>query len=93
MAGDLTKMILTLSKEIKAELQTIEKIIVTLPIAEMKKMIAETTNNIEDRMKGLEDSCSELKKIILDRSTQHFNIDPTLLEQWDPTMMVLKHSP
>ena len=93
MAEHLTKIILTLSKEVKAELQTIEKIIATLPIAEMKKMIAETTNNMEDRMKGLEDSYSELKQIILDRSTQHFNTDPTLLEQWNPRVMVLKHSP
>ena len=73
MAEDLTKIILTLSKEVKAELQTMEKIIATLPIAEMKKMIAETTKNMEDRMKGLEDIYSELKQIILDRSTQHFN--------------------
>ena len=27
------------------------------------------------------------------RTTQNFNLDPSLLKKWDPTTMVLKHSP
>ena len=41
----------------------------------------------------LEDRYNELKEIIPDRTIQHFNLDPSLLEKWDPTVMVLKHSP
>ena len=41
-------------------------------------------------MCGLEDKYNKLKEIILHRTTQHFNLDPSLLEKWEPTAMVLK---
>ena len=43
-------------------------------------------------MCSLEHRYNELKEIILHRTTQHFNIDPSLLEKWDSTVMILKHS-
>ena len=44
-------------------------------------------------MSSLEDKYNELKEIILQRTTQHFNLAPSLLEKWNPAEMVLKHSP
>ena len=46
----------------------------------MKNEIAEATNIMEERMNTLEQSYNELKEIILHGTTQHFNIDPSLLE-------------
>ena len=39
------------------------------------------------------DKYNELKEIILHRTAQHFTIDPSLLEKWNPTTILLKHSP
>ena len=58
----------------------------------MKNEIAEASNIMEERMSSLEDKYNELKEIILQRTAQHFTIDPSLLEKWNPTNMVLKHN-
>ena len=93
MAEDLTKIQFTLCNEIKAELLAVQKSVAAIPFDVMKNEIAEAANIMEERMSTLEQSFSELIEIILHRTTQHFNIDPSLLEQWNPTTMVLKHSP
>ena len=93
MAEDLTKIQFTLCNEIKAELQAVKESATAIPFSDLKKNIVEATTNLEERMCGLEDKYNELKEIILHRTTQHFNLDPSLLENWDSTSMVLKHSP
>ena len=93
MAEDLTKIQFTLCNEIKAELKAVKESVAAIPFSDLKKKIVETTTNLEERMCGLENKYNELKEIILHRTTQHFKLDPSLLEKWDPTIMVLKHSP
>ena len=93
MAEDLTKIQFTLCNKIKAELQAVKELVVAIPFSNLKKNIVEATTSIEERMCGLEDICNELIETILHRTTQHFNLDPSLSEKWDPTTMVLKHSP
>ena len=93
MAENLTKIQFTLCNEIKAELQVVKESVTAIPFTDLKKKIVETTTSLEKRMCGLEDKYSELKEIIIHRTTQPFNLDPSLLENWEPTTMVLKHSP
>ena len=93
MAEDLTKIQFTLCNEIKTELQAVKESVAAIPFTDLKNKVTEATTNLEERMCGLEDRYNELKEIILHRTAQHFTIDPSLLEKWDPTVMVLKHSP
>ena len=93
MAEDLTKIHFTLCSEIKTELQAVKDSVAAILFTDMKNKVAEATTNLEEGMCSLEDRYNELKEIILYRTTQHFTIDPFLLEKWDPTVMVLKHSP
>ena len=44
-------------------------------------------------MEALEKNFSELKDIIMIRTNQSFKVDPELLEQWNPTMLVIRRSP
>ena len=71
----------------------VQKAVAAIPFDTMKNEIAEASNIMEERMSSLEHKYNELKEIILHRTIQHFNIDPSLLEKWNPTDMVLKHSP
>ena len=84
---------LTVCNEIKAELKVVKESVTAIPFSDLKKKIVETTTCLEERMCGLEDKYNEMKEIILHRTIQYFNLDPSLLEKWDPTTMVLKHSP
>ena len=93
MAEDLTKIQFTLCNEIKAELQAVKESVAAIPFSDLKKKIVETTTSLEERMCGLEDKYNELKEIIIHRTIHPFNLDPSLLEKWDSTTMVLKHSP
>ena len=83
MAEDLTKIQFTLCNEIKAELQAVKESVAAIPFSDLEKKIVETTTSLEERMCGLEDKYNELKEIIIHRTTQHFNLDPSLLEKWD----------
>ena len=80
MAEDLTKIQFTLCNEIKVELQAVHKAVSAMPFTVLKNNITEATNNLEERMCGLDERYNELKEIILHRTIQHFNIDPSLLE-------------
>ena len=93
MAEDLTKIQFTLCNEIKTELQAGKESVAAIPFLELKKKVTEATIKLEKRMCGLEDRYNELQEIILHGTAQHFTIDPSLLEKWDPTAMILKHRP
>lgn len=93
MAEDLTKVQLILCNDIKAGLTALKDSIVDLPFSDLYKKISETASSLEKRMTGLEESYKELKDIIQKRTTQHFSLDPSLLETWNPKEMVLKYSP
>ena len=89
MPEDLTKIQFTLCNKIKTELQAVKKSVAAIPFPELRNKVTEATTNLEERICGLEDRYNELKEIILHRTAQHFTIDPSLLEKWDPTTMVL----
>ena len=44
-------------------------------------------------MEALEKNFNELKDIVMIRTNQSFKMDPKLLEQWTPTMLVIRRSP
>ena len=93
MAEDLTKIQFTLYNEIKTEPKAVKKSVAAIPFSDVEQKVVEATTSLEERTCGLEDKYNELKEIILHRTTQHFNLDLSLLEKWDATVMVLKHSP
>ena len=47
---------------------------------------------VNERMEALEKNFNELKDIIMIRTNQSFKMDPKLLEQWNPTMLVIRRS-
>ena len=89
MAEDLSRFQLTLCNEIKAELKAVKEAVTAIPLADLKQTFVESTASLEERMCGLEDKYNELKEIILHRTTQHFKLDPYLLEKWNPAEIVL----
>ena len=93
MAEDLTTAQLILCKEIKAEIQEVKETIAAIPFVAMQKDITEATTNLENRMNNLQERHSELKELIIHRTSQHVITEPAKLTQWDPCTMVLKHSP
>ena len=93
MAEDLTKVELIICKEVKSKIQAVKETITAIPFKEMQKNVAEATFMLEERMNSSEDHYNEFKEIIINRTTQNFITDPTLLEHWNPTDMVIKYSP
>ena len=81
MAENLTKIQFTRCNEIKAELQAVKESVDDNLFTDLQKEIAETAASLEERMFGLENKYNELKEVILHRTNQHFNIDPSLLEK------------
>ena len=65
MAEDLTKVVLILCKEVKAEIQSVKKSITAIPLKEMQKSITEATLMREERMNNLEDQYSKLREIVI----------------------------
>ena len=81
MAEDLTKIQFTLCNEIKTKLQAVKESVAAIPFSDLQKKIVETTTSLEERMCGLEDKYNELKEMIIHRTTQPYNLDPSLLRE------------
>ena len=79
--------------EMKGDWQTMNYQISNIPIAEIRKEQIQTAEKLNERIEALEKCFNELKDIIMLRTNQSFNIDPELLKQWDPTMLVIRRSP
>ena len=93
MAEDLTKVQLILCNEIKTEIQAVKNIITSFPFEEIQRNFSEIATILDERMTNLEDQHSKLKDIMKKGTTQNYIANPALLEHWNPSDLVIKHSP
>ena len=93
MAENLSKIQYLLCGEIKQELKLLKESIATIPFQELTKQIQELASNLEVQMSTLEYTYKNLNDLILQPTTQQSQLDPTLLERWNPIDMVLRYSP
>ena len=77
----------------KGELQSIHNQLSHIPIEEIRKEQKQAFEKVNERMEALEKNFNELKDIIMIRTNQSFKVDPKLLEQWNPKMLVIRRSP
>ena len=85
VAEDLSKTQYLLCGEIKEELKSLKQSIADISFQELSKQLQELTRNLETRMCTLELNHKALKDIILQRNKQQSQLDPSLLERWDPS--------
>ena len=93
LVESLTKTNLLLVADMKSELQSIHNQLSTIPFEEVRKEQSQSFDKVNERMETLEKNFNELKDIVMKRTTQSFKMDPKLLEQWNPTMLVIRRSP
>ena len=95
VAEDLSKtqyLLYLLCGEIKQELRLLKESITAIPFQELTKQIQELANNLEVQMCALELTYKNLKEVILQRTKQQSQLDPFLLERWNPVDTVLRYS-
>ena len=93
LVESLTKTNLLLVADMKSELQSIHNQLSTIPLEEVRKEQSQSFDKVNERMETLEKNFNELKEIGMKRTNQSFKMDPKLLEQWNPTMLVIRRSP
>ena len=77
----------------KGELQSINNQLSHIPIEEISKEQAQAFEKVNERREALEKIFSELRDIVMIRTNQNFKMDPKLLEQWNPMILVIRRSP
>ena len=50
-------------------------------------------DKLNDKIEALEKNFTELKDIVMKRSYQNLKMDPKLLDEWNPSMLVIRRSP
>ena len=93
LVESLTKTNLLLVADMKSELQSIHNQLSTIPLEEVRKKQSQSFDKVNKRMETLGKYFNELKKIVMKRTNQSFKMDPKLLDQWNPTMLVIRRSP
>ena len=93
VAEDLSKTQYLLCGEIKEELKLLEQSIAEIPFQESTKQIQDLASNLDVRMCALELTYKNLKQLTLQRTKQQSQLDPSLLERWNPSDTVLRYSP
>ena len=93
LVESLTKTNHLLVADMKGELQSINNQLSQIPIEEIRKEQAQAFEKVNERMEALDNNLNELKDIVMRRTNQSFKMDPKLLEQWNPTMLVIRRSP
>ena len=92
LVESLTKTNLLLVADMKSELQSIHNHLSTILFEAVRKEQSQSFDKVNERMETLEKYFNELKDIVMKRTTQSFKINPKLLEQWNPTMLVIRRS-
>ena len=87
VAEDLSKTQYLLCGEIKQELKLLKQSITAIPFQELTKQIEELAKC------ALELIYKNMKDLILQRTRQQSQLDPSLLERWNPVDTVLRYSP
>ena len=60
---------------------------------EIRSEQSQAFEKVNDRIEALERNFTELKDIVMKRSYQNLKMDPKLLDQWNPSMLVIRRSP
>ena len=60
---------------------------------EIRNEQSQAFGKLNGKIKALEKNFSELKDIVMKRTYQNLKMDPKLLDQWNPSMLVIRRSP
>ena len=93
LVESLTKTNLLLVADMKSEIQSIHNELSTIPLEEIRNEQSQAFGKLNDKIEALEKHFTELKDIVMKRSYQNLKMDPKLLDQWNPSMLVIRRSP
>ena len=93
LVESLTKTNLLLVADMKSEIQSIHNELSTTPLEEIRSEQSQAFGKLNDKIEALEKNFTELKDIVMKRSYQNLKMDPKLLDQWNPSMLVIRRSP
>ena len=86
----LTKSNLLLVADMKSEIQSIHYELSTIPLEEIRNEQSQAFGKLNDKIEALEKNFTELKDIVMKRTYQNLKMDPKLLDQWNPSMLVIR---
>ena len=92
LVESLTKTNLLLVADMKSEIQSIHNELSTIPLEEIRNEQSQALSKLNDKIEALEKNFTELKDIVMKRSYQNLKMDPKLLDQWNPSMLVIRRS-
>ena len=93
LVESLTKTNLLLVADMKSEIQSIHNELSTIPLEEIRNEQSQAFGKLNDKIEALEKNFTELKDIVMKRSYQNLKMDPKLLDQWNPSMLVIRRTP
>ena len=93
LVESLTKTNLLLVADMKSGIQSIHNELSSIPLENIRNEQLQNFGNLSDKIDALEKDFTELKDIVMKRSYQNLKIDPKILDQWNPSMLVIRRSP
>ena len=93
LVESLTKTNLLLVADMKSEIQSIHNELSSIPLENIRNEQSQNFGNLSDKIEALEKNFTELKDIVMKRSYQNLKMDPKILDQWNPSMLVIRRSP
>ena len=93
LVESLTKTNLLLVADMKSEIQSIHNELSSIPLENIRNKHLQNFGNFSDKIEALEKNFTELKDIVIKRSYQNLKIDPKILDQWNPSVLVIRRSP
>ena len=93
LVESLTKTNLLLVAVMRSEIQSIHNQLSTIPLEEIRGEQSQAFDKLNDKIEALEKNFTELKDIVMRRTYRNLKMDPKLLDQWNPSMLVIRRSP
>ena len=93
LVESLTKTNLLLVADMKSEIQSIHNELSTIPLEEIGSEQSQAFGKLTNKIETLEKNFSELKDIVMKRSYKNLKMDPKLLDQWNPSILMIRRSP
>ena len=93
LVESLTKTNLLLVADMKSKIQSIHNQLSTIPFEEISNEQSQVFGKLNDKIEALEKNFTELKDLVMKRTYQYLKMDPKLLDQWNPSMLVVRRSP
>ena len=88
LVESLTKTNLLLVADMKSQIQSIHNELSTIPLEEIRYEQSQAFGKLNDKIEALEKNFTELRDIVMKRSYQNLKMDPKLLDQWNPSVMI-----